>query len=392
MRKRIAIIGSGTAGLQLAYALKDDFAVSIIHHRTPEEVSEGRIMSTQVHFGPTRVREERFQMPKWTTDSLLKSIHITVGDHKLFAGMLEQPALSVDQRMSYACYVEDLSRKGIDFQMKKISKEDLDQVVEEFDLVVDCTGKNGPLLPFSVDKELTPYSSPQRKCIVGYFKGVTPVSPLGVSVTVLPELGEMFEIPAVTKQGRVTILFITAVPEGPLDMFKGMETPEAFTIKMKEATELFFPEIHERIIDSEFMLCDDKAFLQIAITPEVRIPYTMINNRIVLGCGDSVILNDPITGQGSNLSSYCAQRLSDLLIDQKQAAAWDERLGQTYWQRIKPFVKEVTEWTNAMMAPLPGHVVQMLLSAANDQEKANEIARWFEYPATAHEAFYTKVK
>ncbi|MDN4072039.1 styrene monooxygenase/indole monooxygenase family protein [Fictibacillus terranigra] len=391
MKKRIGIVGSGTAGLQLAYALKDDFEVIMVCHRTPEQLRSGRIMSTQVHFGPTRAREERFHMPKWESNSLIESIHITVGDQKLFAGMLEKTGLSVDQRLAYSRYAEDLERAGVSFQQRKVEKEDIEELRDEFDLVIDCTGKNGPLVPFPIEKELTPFQNPQRKSIVGYFKGVKPISPLGVNVTVIPELGEMFEIPSETEYGPVTILFITAVPEGPLDMFKGIKTPEAFTIKMREAVEMFFPHIHERIVDLEFALCDENGFLQIAITPEVRIPYLNKNGRLYLGCGDSVILNDPITGQGSNLSSYCAEKLSDLLIEHKHADNWDEEMGRLYWERIKPFVKEVTEWTNAMIQPLPGHIVQMLLSAAEDQQKADKIARWFENPSTAHEAFLTKV-
>ncbi|MCQ6264381.1 styrene monooxygenase [Fictibacillus sp. WQ 8-8] len=391
MKKRIGIVGSGTTGLQLAYALKNDFEVVIVSHRTPEQLRSGRIMSTQVHFSPTRAREERFHMPKWENDSMIESIHITVGDQKLFAGMLEKPALSVDQRLAYSRYAEELERAGVSFQQKKVIKEEIEAFSDEFDLVIDCTGKNGPLVPFPVEKELTPFQTPQRKCIVGYFKGVKPTSPLGVSVTVIPELGEMFEIPSETEYGPVTILFITAVPEGPLDMFKGIKAPEAFTIKMREAVEMFFPEIHERIVDIEFALCDENGFLQIAITPEVRIPYLNVNDKLFLGCGDSVILNDPITGQGSNLSSYCAEQLSDLLIEHKHSDRWDEELGRLYWERIKSFVKEVTEWTNAMTQPLPGHVIQMLLSAAEDQQKADQIARWFENPSTAHQAFLAKV-
>ncbi|WHY71577.1 styrene monooxygenase/indole monooxygenase family protein [Fictibacillus enclensis] len=391
MKKKVGIIGGGTTGLQLAYALMEDFDVTIISHRTPEQVRSGRIMSTQVHFGPAREREKRFHMPDWNSEQMITSIHITVGDQKLFAGRLEKQALSVDQRLSYSTYAEDLEKKGVTFQQRKITEQDRETLDEEFDLVVDCTGKNGPIFPFPIEKELTPFQGPQRKCIVGYFKGVKPVSPCGVSVTVIPELGEMFEIPAEAESGPVTILFITAVPAGPLDMFKGMKSPEAFTIKMREAVEMFFPEIHSRIVDELFALSDENGFLQVAITPEVRRPYVMEEHQLILGCGDSVVLNDPITGQGCNLSSYCAEQLSELLVEHKHDDHWGEELGILYWNRIKHFVKEVTEWTNAMTQPLPGHVIQMLLGGAQDQVTADQVARWFENPSSAHQVFLAKV-
>jgi flavin-dependent dehydrogenase len=60
---------------------------------------------------------------------------------------------------------------------------------------------------------------------------------------------------------------------------------------------------------------DDLAYVRIAIKPEMYIPYTMVDNTLVLGCGDSVVLNDPITGQGANTASYCAEQLYATLME-----------------------------------------------------------------------------
>jgi hypothetical protein len=389
LKKQICIVGSGTAGLQLAYALKEDFEVTVFHAKSPEKIMNGRVMSTQVHFGSTRARENRFHMPKWEDQDPIKSIHITIGNQKLFTGMLKEDALSVDQRLYFSQCMKDLMNKGVSFHEKKIESDYLETLVNEFDLVIDCTGKSGPLFSFPVEEELTPFEVPQRKCIVGYFLGIKPNNPLGVSVTVLPEIGEMFEIPAITEQGPVTILFIMAVPDKGLDIFKAMKDAEEFLSKMKSAAKTFFPAIHERIDSKEFSLSDENAFLQVAIKPEIRKPFETFNEKLVLGCGDSVFLNDPITGQGCNLSSYCAEQLYETLIEYKHTK-WDEKLGESYWNHVKPFVKEVTEWTNAMTQPLSQHVVQTLLAGAEDQTKADEIAEWFADPRKAHEAFFEK--
>ncbi|MGC4378889.1 styrene monooxygenase/indole monooxygenase family protein [Fictibacillus sp. Mic-4] len=387
MKKRIGIVGSGTAGLILAYALKEHFNVTMIHQRSADEIRNGRVMSTQVHFGPTREREKRFHMPKWDEKNLLKSIHITIGEQKLFTGMLKEPALSVDQRLYYSDCMNDLMKNGVSFRQEKVSKDQAEALVRDFDLLIDCTGKSGPLFPFPIDEELSPFNAPQRKCIVGYFLGVEPLNPPGVNVTVLPGKGEMFEIPAKTEHGPVAILFIMAVPDGELDEFKGIKSAEAFTEQMKRTVKTFFPAIYNRIIEDQFTLCDKNGFLQIAITPTIRKPYLTVHNKPVIGCGDSVFLNDPITGQGCNLSSYCAEQLYETIIDYKHSA-WNEQLGEDYWKRARPFVKEVTEWTNAMTKPLPEHVVGQLLQGANDQELADKIAEWFESPNKAHAAFF----
>lgn len=388
MIRRICIVGSGTAGLYLAYALKEDFDVTVISHRTAEQLRNGRVMSTQVHFGEAREREHRFSMPKWDDQSQIKSIHISIGDQKLFAGMLEEPALSVDQRWYFSHCMDNLEKLNIPILTKKISEDNLEKLMSEFDLVIDCTGKSGPLIPFPIEKELSPFMTPQRKCIAGYFHGIKPLSPQGINVVVLPEQGEMFEIPAITEFGPVTILFLMAIPNKSLDVFQGIKMPEEFTLIMKNTVQTLFPEINSRIEDETFSLCDDRGFLQTAITPAIRKPYTLFQNKLVVGCGDSVFLNDPITGQGCNLSSYCAEKLYEILMEYKDSA-WDIQVGETYWSRTKPYVKKVTEWTNTMTQPLPEHVIKQLLQGAEDHTKANRIAEWFADPTIAHQDFFS---
>jgi hypothetical protein len=391
LKKRICIVGSGLSGLQLAYSLKEDFDVTVIHANLSEKIRNGRVMSTQVHFGPTRSRENRFQMPEWDDSNSLKSIHVTIGTQKLFTGMLKEDALSVDQRLYFSKCMDDLKTKGITFQQLKVDNEYLEKLVNEYDLVIDCTGKSGPLFNFPILKDLSPFEVPQRKCIVGYFTGIQPNTPLGVNVTVIPGVGEMFEIPAVTRHGPVTILFIMAVPTKELDTFKGIKDASKFTEQMKKSVKDFFPDIYQRLDKAEFALSDTNAFLQVAIKPEIRVPYLTFNDKLVIGCGDSVFLNDPITGQGCNLSSYCAEQLYETLTDFKHDK-WDEKLGESYWDRTKTTVQEVTEWTNAMTQPLPEHVVQMLLEGAENQTQADAVAQWFADPKKAHEAFFQKTK
>ena len=347
-------------------------------------------MSTQVHFGSTRTRENRFKMPKWEDKTLLKSIHMTIGNQKLFVGKLKEPALSVDQRFCFSHCLKDLENQGVSFRLLRVNKDQIESLADEFDLTIDCSGKSGPLFPFPIEKQLSPIQVPQRKCIVGYFLGIKPNDPPGISVTVLPETGEMFEIPAMTEQGPVTILFIMAVPGGELDVFKEIKDVKEFTNQMKNITQKYFQDIHERIQQDIFALSDDKAFLNVAIKPVIRKPYVIFKNKIVIGCGDSVFLNDPITGQGCNLSSFCAEQLYETLIQYKNSI-WDIRIGETYWDRTKTVVKEVTEWTNAMTQALPQHVVQILLAGAENQKIADEVAEWFANPRKAYEAFFQNI-
>lgn len=385
MGRRIAIVGAGTAGLQLAYSLKNEFDVTVLHYEEPHDIRRGRIQSTQVHFHPTLEREQRALMPSESGAPSIGAMHITLGQQKLFVGRLENGASSIDQRLAHAIGLEDLARQGVRLLKGRMNREELKSLSQSYDLVIDATGKAGPVAPFPVIAELSPYQTPQRKCIVGYFKGVAPVEPAGISFTALPGTGEMFEIPALTEYGPVTILFIEAVPEGALDAFKGVKAAQEFTDRMKSVVLQFFPEIHSRIDPDRFSLAEESSFLQTAITPVVRRPYALVNGNVVVGCGDSVILNDPITGQGCNTASYCAERLADLLLASKDAA-WDEQVGIAYWNDIRPYVTAVTEWTNAMLGPLPAPIGQKFMQAAGDQSAADAVAHWFEDPRKAYEA------
>jgi len=387
MHKRIGIIGSGTAGLQLAYSMKNDFDVTLLHYEEPDEIRRGRIQSTQVHFRPTLHREQRFHMPETNAAPSIQTIHFNMGQQKLFVGRLTDAATSVDQRMAFSGAMEELAQHGVRFRKARVSPNDIQSLAESYELLIDATGKSGPLVPFPVESGLTPFHTPQRKCIVGYFTGIAPVDPGGISITVLPGAGEMFEIPALTQQGAVTILFIEALPDGMLDAFKGVRTAQDFEERMKRILQEHLPEIYSRVDPDRFSLSDEAAYLQTAVTPVIRRPYLMQSGTLVLGCGDSVFLADPITGQGCNTASYCAEQLFETLMAHKESP-WDEKVGIEYWSRTRPYLTAVTEWTNAMTGPLPEHIVQMLMQAAADQQTADRIAHWFEEPPKAHEAFF----
>ncbi|MCZ8521283.1 MULTISPECIES: styrene monooxygenase/indole monooxygenase family protein [Paenibacillus] len=387
--KRIAVIGSGTAGLHLSYALAASgaFAVTVFTDKTPEEVKAGRVSSTQVHFAKTREREAAYGMPAWEEGPELSCIHVTVGGQKLFTGELQAPARSVDQRVYFARYMEELERRGVVFEYGRVDAARAGEIAAQFDLLVDASGKRGPLAPFPAAEEPAMPASPQRKCSVGYFHGITPLAPAGISIQILPGTGELFEIPAQTAHGPVTILFIEAVPGGELDCLSGIKSPEDFRDRMRGVLDRFFPGTAARIDDRGLRLCDERGYVQMAVQPAVFRPYCMVGGTLAVGCGDSVVLNDPITGQGSNTASYCAEQLYLTLMEQRDRP-WNEATGEAYAQRIRRHVGEVTQWTNAMLGPLPEHAAALLMAAAGDQDMAKRIAGWFADPGTAYEDLF----
>jgi flavin-dependent dehydrogenase len=176
-----------------------------------------------------------------------------------------------------------------------------------------------------------------------------------------------------------------------MDRLKGDKGPEDFANGMRDILETFFPHIFERVNSKDFRLVDPMAYNRIAIKPEVRIPYTTVSGNLILGCGDSVVLNDPITGQGANTASYCAEMLYNVLSENIHGK-WDVSLGELYWERIKEYTIKMSEWTNAMMGPLSESFAEMLGMASQNPEIADKFVNMFTNPIEAHEVFFKKIK
>ncbi|GMA61322.1 styrene monooxygenase [Alicyclobacillus fastidiosus] len=375
----------------MAYQLltTHQFDVTIFTPQSADEVRTGRIRSTQVHFSSTIARERLYRMPTWPNAQELTSVHVSVGGETFFAGSLDKPAYSIDQRLYFSECMADLQRQGVHFVYAKVSSEQLSGMVESFDLVVDCTGRSGPVAPFPLDSSMPKIATPLRKCSVGYFLGVENAKPVGILAHILPGEGELFEIPALTEVGPVTILFVEAVPGGQLDVFHRAHHAQDFCSIMLDITESFFPEIRNRLTREQFSLCDDHAYLRVAVRSEVHIPYCEVNGRFVVGCGDSVVLNDPITGQGDNTASYLTEQLFCALLDDA-SREWDETTFQSYWEKSKPYVNHVVSWSHAMLRPLPEHILGMIMEGRTNQAVADRIANWFRTPSSAYNDFFYK--
>ncbi|KRE49594.1 hypothetical protein [Paenibacillus sp. Soil522] len=133
MNKRIGIIGSGTAGLQLAFSLKNDFDVTLLHEE-PDEIRSGRIQSTQVYFRPTLEREQRFHMPETDVAPSIKTIHFNMGREKLFVGRLTGAATSVDQRMAFSEAMDKLVQHGVRFRKARVFRNEIKSLAESYEL------------------------------------------------------------------------------------------------------------------------------------------------------------------------------------------------------------------------------------------------------------------
>jgi len=101
----------------------------------------------------------------------------------------------------------------------------------------------------------------------------------------------------------------------------------------------------------------------------------------VLGLADSVVLADPIVGQGANNAIKAARLYLDAIVE-RGAAPFDEAwMADTYeagYRRIEASV----QWSNMIVLPPPEHVVMLLAKAVGNAALADRIANGFDEPAS----------
>ena len=94
---------------------------------------------------------------------------------------------------------------------------------------------------------------------------------------------------------------------------------------------------------------------------------------------DAVVLNDPITGQGSNNAAKCAEIYLASIVE--KGDNFDQQFMQRTFDRYwRGYAQWVVSWTNALLAPPKPHVLRLLRAAAELPELAETIANGFDDP------------
>ena len=99
----------------------------------------------------------------------------------------------------------------------------------------------------------------------------------------------------------------------------------------------------------------------------------------VFGMADALVVNDPITGQGSNNAAKCSKVYLDAILahgDQPFTSQWMEQTFERYWD----YAQHVVGWTNSMLLPPPEHLLNLLGAAGQSQALASVIANNFDDP------------
>lgn len=391
---RIAVVGAGQAGLQLALSLAaSGHGVTLASDRSGPEIAAGRILSTQCMFDDALSAERALGIDHWQEtcpqiDGVQYSLGTPDGVRALcFSGKLAATAQSVDQRLKMPRWLADLEHRGGEVLHVPLEVALLEELAVSHDLVVVASTK-GPIartLPSlfpRVDAE-SPFDRPQRSLAVAYVQGMTPLpSPGEFSISIVPGVGEYFAGPALSAAGACWTMCLEALPGGPMDTWHDLSPadPEPWLEALVGSLERWFPWEAERC--AGVRLTDPLATLGGSILPVVRAGVGRLPSGVpVLGIGDAVVQNDPLVGQGANNASRSA-RVVAAAIDTTAASdlrseAWLAATAAASWDAVAA----ATRFTNTMLSP-PEHVGGLFEAGSRSPSVANALAQATNDPRT----------
>lgn len=387
--RKVTIVGGGQAGMQLAIGLRQkDYQVCVVSNRTPGDIRTGSVLSSQCMFDDALQSERDLGINTWerqcpNVDGIGVILPAPDGSGKAldWAYKLDRPAQAVDQRVKIPGWMKHFEALGGELVIHEAAIADLESYCRESDLVIVASGKGDIGRLFERDTARSPLDKPARALALTYLSGMTPYEPFSrVSFNLVPGIGEYFVFPALTTTGPCEIMVFEGVIGGPMDCWNDVRTPDQHLARSKEILQKFMPWEAERC--QNVALTDPNGILAGRLTPTVRRPVGQLpSGALVLGMADTVVLNDPITGQGSNNAAKSARIYLQSILDNRDKSfdrAWMQRTFDLYWD----YAQWVTGWTNALLMPPPPHVVKILVAAQTSARIGRAFVNGFDDPRT----------
>ncbi|EHI14827.1 styrene monooxygenase/indole monooxygenase family protein [Mycolicibacterium thermoresistibile] len=408
-KRSITIVGAGQSGLQLAIGLlAHGYDVRVVSDRTPEEIAASRVASSQAMGAPALSLERGLGLNLWDTEvPPIEGVSMTIaappGSGEMmpvrWASRLDAVGQSVDQRVKMPRFIAEFIRRGGEFIVREADVDDLEEYARQSELVIVAAGKGEIAKLFTRDDARSRYRVPQRALALTYVDGMVPRPEYSaICYSVVPGIGEFFCFPALTLSGPCEIMVFEGIIGGPMDCWGEAGTPEQHLDISMRILKDFFPWEAERC--ENISLTDELGILSGRFPPTVRHPVAVLpSGAEVLGMADVVVLNDPLTGQGSNNASRCAATYLDSICAQ-DGRPFDREFKQRTFERYWEFAQYSTRWTSAMLEPPAPHAIQLHIAAMEHPEIGRRFANaivnpedffsWYMDPADA-EAYLASV-
>ncbi|MCZ6501743.1 MAG: FAD-binding oxidoreductase [Gammaproteobacteria bacterium] len=366
--------------------VRKGYDVTVVSDRTPEEIRNGRVTSSQGMQATPIAYEREMGLRLWEDvyqpwegiefnvlspedGSKVSSFAQRVGPTN---GSPDWLIDSIDQRVKMPAWIYRFEELGGKMLYETADLPALDRYAAESDLVLVASGKGeiGKLL--ERDDEKSVYDKPQRALGLAYVRGMEPIKTRdhgvinrGLTWNAVPGVGEYFVCNALTTSGECDIMIFEAIPGGPADVLDMRDGPEQYLKNCVDVLKKFYPHEAERCQNIE--LTDDLGILSGRFPPTIRKPLMRLpGGGLAMGIADAVCLNDPITGQGSCNAAKFAKVVYDAVLNRVHEpfdGDWMQQVFDTYWEQAEA----VVQWTNHLLDG-PGPAASKLLMAANDNQ------------------------
>ncbi len=403
--RRIAIIGSGQAGLLAAHALvQRGYTVTLYSDRTPDQwLNRSRPTGTAGRFEPALAWERELGLDHWQAQAPdCRGIHLTFSlkpPNRLLTLTAKLPTrvCAIDLRLQSHRWLLDLEAAGGQVVYESVDVARLDTIAAENDLTVVAAGRADLCRLFPRNAERSVYDKPQRRLAMiitkGGRMGFDGVPFLPVKFNLFAPWGEAFWVPYFHRDhGHTWNLLFEAKEGGPMDRFAGCKSAEETLQVGKEVIRDLVPWDYAWAKDME--VADENGWLLGGVTPTVRSPVGRLpSGRVVTPLGDTAVSLDPIAGQGANSGNKMARNLVEQIVARGERPfdeGWMSETFEAYWKRHGG---PTTRFNNLFLEPLPDAGKQVLVAQygstgegnATPQKIANAFIRNFEDPALCTE-------
>ncbi|MBS0316311.1 MAG: FAD-binding oxidoreductase [Proteobacteria bacterium] len=403
--RKIAIIGAGQAGLLLGAGLLDQsHQVTIYTNRDGASFWNGKVMSSQFIFDPKLQVERDWKMNQWeaacpNTDGISFAIPNPDGSGTKaihWYAPLYAPGQAVDQRVKYPGWMDEFVRRGGKLSIVDVGVAEMEELAGTHDLVLLAGGKGEVVKMLSTNAERSPVKESMRKLALTYVTGMKRHDYIEcVNFNLIPGVGEYFVFPSLTTGGPYgsgktqvcDIMVLEGVNGGPMDRWHECKDAADHLQMSLDILKKFLPWEYERSKDCQ--LTDDNGILAGRITPTVRNPVLHLpSGRKVMGLGDAVIVNDPVTGQGSNNATWGAKHYFEAIMARGNQPFDEAWMNRTFDELYNGYAEKVVRWTNSLLLPPPEYIVNMMGAAQGIPALASRLANGFNDPTDYAEYWF----
>jgi hypothetical protein len=393
--RRIGIIGAGQAGLYLGISLLEaGYQVTLFSDRTPKAIYNSQLKGAPLLFNEALQLERDLGLDFWKEDFLgcdqfCSEVCDLEGNLALVVSSpLEQPWQGIDQRLKFSLWMQEFVRRGGELIIQAMTHADLEECARNYDLVVVSAGRGAISSLFERDDEKSTYDKPQRHLAAMIVTGLkqSPKDSRTFKVSNLPSIGEIIQCSFYHKsQTAIGVIAFEACPGGVMDRFQQLQNGDSLLHIAKETIQEFLPWDYEKVKNAE--LADEQAWLRGAITPTVRKPIGRLSSgKIVMGIGDTVILNDPICGQGANSATKMAHLAAQRIIDRGKERfdeSWMQGVFAEFWQ----YSQHVNAYANCLLQP-PAHLQDIMTAMAENPEVVTDYINGVNHPPNLSPWFF----